>query len=135
MNMSTTVLDLEQDVELGSVVTQAMHQYGNIVAICSYHHMPIKESRRYKTTIEDQTFKTHYRAKPVKSLEGKPEILYVRDGFQKLFTGTKGQPPRKTYADQPEPAMNIARDVVHAVTGQLPTGPDHPGPAVWIVTA
>lgn len=133
MNTPAILDNPELDVlEAQSIVQQQMAQYGNLVPVCSYHFMPIREKRRYKTRM-DGTYDTTYILSPIRDLGGRPSILIARDGYQRVFVGTDHFSRKQNWTDKAEPAINIAKDIVRAATGQEPTGPDHPGPAVWIV--
>ena len=128
--MSTAILEQQQQ----SIVSDAMQQYGYTQTVCSYHFMPLKFTRRFKSSREGG-FLTPYKWNACKSLEGPPEIELVRDGFQKLFTGTDPFSKKKNYVDEPWAAIHIARDLVKAVTGMRETSPGHDGPAFWISKA
>jgi len=128
MNDNTSVQDQE------SIVARTLAQYGVLRPLLSYHFMEVKRTRNFKTELNGN-FTTNYVWPATKDLNGPPSMVIVRDGLQKLFTGTDPSSRKKSYVDQPWAALDIARDLLKNNTGSHENSPSHDGPAFWISKA
>lgn len=116
-----------------SIVFDQLSNFGRRVSVCSVHFMPVREERDYKTKANGGYRTTYYLA-AVKDKNSPPSVLTVLDGFQRVFRGTDDYGHR-SYSQEPEPAINIARDIVRVATGAGPDDMDSDRPAIWISKA
>lgn len=117
----------------GIVYNALSNNFGRLIAVASYHFRPVRETRDYKTK-QDGTYNTTYRINACLDKDGPPEMLTVTDGYQRVFGGTDDYGNRKN-SNEPEPAINIANDIVNAATGAKHSDASYHGAAVWIVAA
>lgn len=125
-----------------SIINTLTRQFGKKLYVCSFHFMPRHERRDYMTRqfrnpadgTLNGTFRTDYFLEAVKQPKERPSVCVVMDGLQRVFMGTNELPPyNKRYENVPETAYNIAADIVRAMSGGEPSGPeDSTHPAIWI---
>ena len=120
-----------EDEEPG-IVAQTLVAYGQRVPVCSFHFKPVKEERRFRTTMKEG-YRHVYHMSGVKSIDDHPIVLIVTDAYEKKYErrDTEG---RKMYTDFPILAKHIAADIVHAGSGAASnSGPNDVAlPAFWI---
>jgi len=124
-----------------SIINTLTRQFGKKLYVCSFHFMPRHERREYMTRqfrntdgSLSGTFRTDYNLEAVKQPKDRPSVCVVMDGLQRVFMGTNEIPPfNKRYENAQITASEIAVDIVRAMSGGEPAGPEVSSyPAIWI---
>lgn len=118
--------------DIQSLVAAGMSHLGRRVYVVSLHYMDKKMRRDYRTRIDSGAW-TEYKLEAVRRAGDRPSVMLVLDGYEKVFMGTEEFTRKKNYVDKPEPAINIAIDLVKEASSVPPSTPmDWEHPAVWI---